>query len=105
VGQNLLRHAASRVSYFDLDPAARIEDRRHGDGVLARVPFFHGLHGVDNQVEKHLSETRLVPLHEGNGLKLANHPRTVLELVPGHAQRRFQNAMDIDGAEGRLRRA
>jgi hypothetical protein len=41
----------------------------------------------------------------GTGWKLAHDARAVLELVPGHAQRGFENALHVDRAHRGLRRA
>ena len=72
--------------------------RRDAKLVPIGVALGHRLSGVDDEVEDHLSQPRLVRAHRRNVLEIPNDPSAVSDLVPGHSYRRLDHTLDVDRA-------
>jgi hypothetical protein len=100
-----------RGRWFGLDPGARVADLDDRAPLGVGVPgdadlVVRGgarrdrLGGVDEQVQKHLSEARLVGPDRRQRVVVLHEPRPVADLVRDQRDRRVQRSPRIDDAHG-----
>ena len=66
--------------------------------VLVGVPLRDGLRGVDEQVQEHLAEARLVRVDGGHVGEALHETRAMADLVPRHLHRALDDAAHVDRA-------
>ena len=87
--------AGASVSYLHHRATLGIGGRREGDLVRAGVAFRDRLRGIQEQVDEHLTEARLVG-HDGRSLAIGLHqPRAVPDLVGRHVDRELQHGTEV----------
>ena len=93
-----LRDAAAGVANLDRHAAARTDARHDADLVPFRLSLGNGLRGVDDEVQQHLGQARLVRMHRRHVAVLLHQPGPAADLVPGQVDDRIEEAPHVDGA-------
>src|ERR1700704_3598691 len=90
-----LWNAHAGIANLDHDAADPIHSRDKPDLVRLGVALRDRLGRVDDEVEDDLTEPRLVGLDERHLAVVPDQPRTVADLVRRHADRGFQDPVNV----------
>jgi len=88
--------AVSGIADLDGDPTASRGARDQADLVLVGAALRDGLRGVDDQVDEHLAQARLVGDDRRHRLPVLDQARVVADLVARQPRRRIQQALYVD---------
>ena len=84
------------VAHLDHGAAVCVGPRGHPDLVALRLPLGDGVRGIEQQVQEHLAEPRLVPLDHRRVAVVLHQAGAVPDLVPGDVDRRIEHPPDGD---------
>ena len=90
------RDAAAGVCDLDDGPPGLVAARGHADGVPVGGALGNRLRGVEQHVDEHLTEARLVRADRRGRAVALDQARTMPELVAGDLRGEFEDAIDLD---------
>ena len=83
--QDVERDAHATVLHLNDGATRSVRGGGNPDLVVGHIAFRDGLGGIDEQIEEHLSNARLVGIHHGRLAILAHNLGAILDLVARHA--------------------